>query len=83
MSKPGTAGGLTTNATGTAELRIMIPDRGSVTKCCDQLVMSVRNRGWGNVGLWAFYFLFLYENEIKAALMIKLHVESNWSRADV
>lgn len=61
----------------------MTPDRGSARKCCDQLVMSVSGRGWGNGGLWAVYFLFLYENETKAAQVIKLCVESNQGGADV
>lgn len=34
------------NATGTTELRTVTPDMGSGGKYCDQLVMSIRGRGW-------------------------------------
>lgn len=83
MSKPNIADGLAGNATGTSELRIITSYRGSAIKCCNQLVMSVRGRGWGNINLWAVYFLFFYENETKAAQMIKMCVESNWGGADI
>lgn len=61
----------------------MTPDRGSARKCYDQLVMSVGGRRLGNEGLCAMYFLFLYENESKAAQRSKLCMESNWGGTDV
>lgn len=37
---------LIANATRTTELRTVTPDTGSGGKYCDQLVMSIRGRGW-------------------------------------